>query len=257
MIPDGHSGDAENDAITGLEGNDILAGLDGNDDLNGGPGNDVMVGGRGSDTVAGEAGNDTIIWNNGDGSDTMDGGADTDTQVVNGAVAAGDDFRVDAGTDGAAVFQRVNLVPFTLTMQEVEILDVRGLGGDDRFTVGDLSGTDIRTVLFAGGDGDDELDARYATTPILAYGEDGDDTLGGGSANDLLSGGDGKDTIVFARGSSIDTVLDFDPAKDRLDLRGFGASVPLKLHGDDGDLVLDLGEGDMLVLKGVGDLLFA
>ena len=108
------SGDAENDAITGLEGNDILAGLDGNDDLNGGPGNDVMVGGRGSDTVAGEAGSDTIIWNNGDGSDTMDGGADTDTQEVNGAVAAGDEFQVDAGADGAAVFQRVNLVPFTL-----------------------------------------------------------------------------------------------------------------------------------------------
>ena len=57
--------------------------------------------------------------------------------------------------------------------------------------------------------------------------------------------------------SRLDIVLDFDPAKDRLDLQGFGDSVPLKLHGDDGDLVLDFGEGDMLVLKGVGDLLFA
>ena len=37
----------------------------------------------------------------------------------------------------------------------------------------------------------------------------------------------------------------------------WGGGVPLKLHGDDGALVLDFGEGDMLVLKGVGDLLFA
>ncbi len=145
------SGTADNDSITGLDGNDILAGLDGNDDLNGGPGNDVMVGGRGSDTKAGEHGNDRFIWNNGDGSDAIHGGADFDTQEVNGAVAAGDEFQVDAGADGAAVFQRVNLVPFSLTMQEVESLTVRGLGGDDRFTVGNLAGTAVQAVGWRGG----------------------------------------------------------------------------------------------------------
>jgi Ca2+-binding RTX toxin-like protein len=251
------SGGADNDRIAGLEGNDVLAGLDGNDDLNGGPGNDIMVGGRGSDTVTGEAGNDVIVWNNGDGSDTMDGGADTDVQVVNGAAAQGDEFQVDAGADGAAVFQRVNLIPFSLTMDNVEVLDVRGLGGDDRFTVGDLSGTDIGAVAFAGGNGNDELDARHATTPILANGEAGDDPIGGGSANDLLSGGDGADTIVFARGSGMDTVLDFHPGEDSLELRGFGDSVPLEFRSDDGSLVLDFGEGDVLVLQGVGSSLFA
>src|SRR5918992_898051 len=104
-------GGAQNDTITGADGNDVLAGLDGNDDLNGG---------RGTDTVTGEAGNDIIVWNNGDGSDLMDGGADADTQVVNGALADGDVFQVDAGMSGAAVFQRINLVPFTLTMDAVE-----------------------------------------------------------------------------------------------------------------------------------------
>jgi Ca2+-binding RTX toxin-like protein len=250
------SGGADSDRITGLDGNDVLAGLDGNDDLNGGPGNDIAVGGRGSDTVAGEAGNDIIVWNNGDGSDLMDGGADADTQVVNGAVAQGDEFRADTGADDAAVFQRVNLIPFTLTMDNVETLDVRGLGGGDEFTVTDLSGTDIEQVVFRGGDGNDLLDAGAATTPILAFGENGDDTLGGGSANDLLSGGDGEDTIVFARGSGIDTVLDFHPGEDSLELRGFGDTVPLEFRSDDGSLVLDFGEGDLLVLNGVGDALF-
>src|SRR3712207_6625078 len=170
-------GGAQNDTIAGADGNDVLAGLDGDDDLNGGLGNDVMVGGRGTDTVTGEAGSDIIVWNNGDGSDLMDGGADTDTQVVNGALADADEFRVDAAAGGAAVFQRVNLVPFTLTMDNVETLDVRGLGGDDRFTVGDLGGTDLRLVVFQGGAGNDWFDASATMTPVVAFGEDGNDTL--------------------------------------------------------------------------------
>ncbi len=84
-------------------------------------------------------------------------------------------------------------------------------------------------------------------------GQDGDDTLRGSSASDLLSGGDGKDTFVFARGSGTDIVVDFDPAEDRLELQGFD-DPPRQLQ--DGSLVLDFGEGDVLVLLGVGDFLF-
>jgi Ca2+-binding RTX toxin-like protein len=212
----------------------------------GGPGNDILVGGRGTDTLDGGDENDIIVWNNGDGSDFIDGGADADTQVVNGAVAQGDEFRVDAGAGGAAVFQRVNLVPFTLTMDNVETLDVRGLGGDDRFTVNDLSGTDIQQVVFRGGDGNDVLDAREATTPILAFGEAGNDTLGGGEANDLHVGGAGEDTFVYARGGGFDTVADFNPFEDRLQLEGLkDAEVSVR----DGAVVLEFDERDALVLQ--------
>ncbi len=239
------AGGAQNDTITGADGNDVLAGLDGNDGLNGGPGNDVMVGGRGTDTVAGEAGNDVIVWNNGDGSDLMDGGADADTQVVNGAVADGDVFQVDAGMSGAAVFQRVNLVPFTLTMDAVETLDVRGLGGDDRFTVGNLGGTDLQQVVFRGGAGNDWLDASATATPLLAFGEDGNDTLGGGAGDDLVDGGAGADTIVYARGGGHDTVLvEF---ADAIELRGLGAAAEVSFG--EGSLALDFGEGDVLSLQ--------
>jgi Ca2+-binding RTX toxin-like protein len=237
-------GTAENDVMTGLDGNDILAGLDGNDIMNGGLGNDVLVGGRGSDIKIGEAGNDTFIWNNGDGSDLMDGGADTDTQVVNGAVAQGDEFRVDAGADGAAVFQRVNLVPFALTMDNVETLDVRGLGGDDRFTVNDLSGTDIQQVVFRGGDGNDWLDASATKTPILAFGEAGNDTVRGGSGNDFIDGGAGVDTIVYGRGGGVDTV--HVEWQDVIQLEGLQSA---KATFEEDSLTLDFGQGDILSLQ--------
>jgi Ca2+-binding RTX toxin-like protein len=234
-------GTADADTITGLEGNDVLAGLDGDDALNGGTGNDVHVGGRGSDTILGETENDTFIWNNGDGSDTMDGGADTDTQVVNGAPAAGDEFRVDASAE-SAVFQRVNLGPFSLTMDNVETLDVRGLGADDIFTVNDLRGTDLSLVIFRGGAGNDLLDAENTTTSLIAFGEDGDDTLGGGSGNDLINGGAGADTIIYHGGVDVVTI----ELEDSIQLPGRSSAVT---SFGDGSLVLNFGGTDILVLQ--------
>jgi Ca2+-binding RTX toxin-like protein len=244
-------GDAGNDTILGLAGNDVEAGLDGDDSLNGGLGNDVLVGGKGSDTLEGKADNDTIIWNNGDGSDLIDGGAGADTQEVNGAVADADEFRVDAGADGAAVFQRVNLIPFTLTMDRVQTLDVRGLGGDDRFTVGDLSGTDIQQVVFRGGPGNDWLDASAATTPILAFGEAGDDTLGGGSSNDVLDGGSGADTIVFTDAFGDDLVLGFRSA-DTLEFAVAGVTGidDLEISEVDGNTRIEVEDHGSVTLVG-------
>jgi Ca2+-binding RTX toxin-like protein len=243
-------GGAQNDTITGADGNDVLAGLDGNDDLNGGPGNDVMVGGRGTDTVTGEAGNDVIVWNNGDGSDLMDGGADTDVQVVNGALADADDFRVDAGAGGAAVFQRVNLVPFALTMDAVETLDVRGLGGDDRFIVGNLGGTDLQQVAFRGGAGNDWLHASATATPLLAFGEDGNDILYGGTGDDFIDGGAGADYVVYGAGGGRDTVV--VDAADVVELRGLASAVltsAVEVSFGESSLLLDFGGGDALTLQ--------
>ncbi len=130
------------DTIRGRGGNDRIQGLDGDDRLLGGFGNDTLIGGRGADTNLGGPGRDTIVWNNGDGSDRNDGGLGIDTQVVNGSSNEGDQFEVGAG--GAAfLFRRVNLVEFTLDDQNVERLEVNGLGGDDSLTVGSLVGTDL------------------------------------------------------------------------------------------------------------------
>ena len=234
-------GTAATDVIEGLEGNDVLAGLDGDDAIIGGPGNNVIVGGRGSDTLVGGGESDVFIWNNGDGTDLLDASGGTDVQVVNGAAAA-DQFRVDAEAGLNAVFQRTNLVPFAITMNNVETLDVRGLAGDDFLIVTDLSTTNITEVVFRGGAGNDALNASAARTSVTAFGEDGNDTIVGGLGNDLIDGGTGADTIVYTGG--IDTV--------RVELAD-AVLVPGRTSAratfGEGSLVLDFGAGNILALQ--------
>ena len=203
------SGGAGNDTLAGLangvatavpitasggDGNDTLTGGTGADTLNGDAGNDTLEGHRGNDTLNGGDGDDLIIWRNGDGTDTVDGGAGTDTQQLIMSDAAGDVGTLTAA--GAnAVFARTNLVPFQVTMANVERVDFQGQGGDDTFTVGSLAGTTITAILFSGGDGNDTLDASAAAIGITASGGAGNDTLTGGTANDRLNGGPGADKL--------------------------------------------------------------
>ncbi|MDZ8027217.1 MAG: calcium-binding protein [Nostoc sp. DedQUE11] len=214
-------GAAGNDSLWGDGGNDLLRGGDGIDWLSGGDGNDTIIGDRGNDIFVGGAGNDRLIWNNGDGSDKMSGNAGYDVVEVNGAAAAGDTFRLQADAQGRAIFDRLNLVPFTLTVDTAEKFEVNGQGGDDIFDVNSLAGTSIASVQFTGGAGNDLLDGADTATPLVGYGNDGNDTLKGGAGtdslsgdagNDLLrggdgidwlSGGDGNDTIIGDRGNDI------------------------------------------------------
>lgn len=217
------NGDAEDDIIVGLGGHDTLRGLDGedilsggdnndsldggaNDDiLDGGDGNDTLDGGTGDDVMDGGAGSDRLIWNNGDGSDFMNGGTDTDTVEVNGSNGdAGDLFELsqdDATVPNDVVFQRTNLVPFSLSVNNVERFEVNGLNGNDRLIVNNLSSTDVSRVTFNGGDGNDTLDGSLTTTVLVGNGGLGNDSLTGGSNSDTLSGDDGNDTISGGAGS--------------------------------------------------------
>jgi Ca2+-binding RTX toxin-like protein len=85
----------------------------------------------------------------------------------------------------------------------VEKFDVEGLGGDDKFTVGDLSKTDVKLVEFSGGAGNDWLNGKGTDTPIKAFGNAGNDTLKGGEGNDTLIGGAGSDLLVGNGGNDV------------------------------------------------------
>jgi Ca2+-binding RTX toxin-like protein len=169
--------------MNGGEGNDTLIGSDGDDVMDAGPGDDTMVCGAGHDVMAGNDGDDRMVWNHGDGSDVMDGQAGNDTAEVNGAPGDGDHFTVKPA-ESRLRFERVNLVPFRLDIATTERLLVRAGGGDDR-----IRGAQGLAGLVAGS----------------FHGEGGNDTITGTAAEDLLSGGTGRD-VISARDKVADSV---------------------------------------------------
>ena len=155
-----------NDNLQGGDQDDIFFSGNGDDTIFGGAGTDVVFAGRGDDTVVGQTGDDVaflgsgddrFIWNNGDGSDSINGGSGFDVTEVNGADGPGDEFDLSQ-SEGQAIFNRLNLGPFTLTNENIEQFEINGQGGDDSLTVGDLSDTTVESVIFSGGEGNDLLD---------------------------------------------------------------------------------------------------
>ena len=280
---DSLSGGAGNDILYGDAGNDLLRGGDGIDFLFGGDGNDTLLGNRGNDTFTGGAGNDRLIWNNGDGSDRISGNAGYDVVEVNGAAAAADSFRLQRDTQGRAIFDRLNLVPFTLTVDSAERFEVNGGGGDDIFDVNNLAGTGVSTVSFTGGAGNDLLDGSGTATPLSGfggvgndilyggagndslYGDVGNDILRGGKGNDILTGGSGSDRFVFSSGApfysadlGVDRITDFNPNdKIVLDRSTFvGLYSPLQIKIVANDAAAATSSGLITYSLGTGNLFF-
>lgn len=79
-----------------------------------------------------------------------------------------------------------------------------GTGADETLSGGALND------LIAGGAGDDTL-----------RGGAGDDIMMDGTGADTLTGGAGADVFVLSADGQADTITDFDPAQDTLDLSGF------------------------------------
>jgi Ca2+-binding RTX toxin-like protein len=90
-----------------------------------------------------------------------------------------------------------------LTNEKIEQFEINGQGGDDSFTVGDLTGSRVQSVVFSGGDGNDFLNASGTATPITADGGAGDDILIGGSGDNILIGGDGADLLIGGNGADL------------------------------------------------------
>ena len=128
--------------VDGGAGNDMITGGDGNDMLLGGDGNDTILGGRGNDTVLMGAGDDTFVWNPGDGSDTVDGQAGNDTMLFNGANV---NEKINVAANGHHVQFTRDVANITMDLNGVEGINFNALGGADTITVGDLTGTDLKT----------------------------------------------------------------------------------------------------------------
>ncbi len=136
--------------MNGGLGNDILIGSEGDDLINGGDGNDTALMG---------AGDDTFVWNPGDDNDTLEGQDGFDTMLFNGAAIA-EQINIFAN-GGRALFTR-DIANVTMDLNDVESISFTALGGADKITVNDMSGTDVTEVNIdlglPGGAGDGAAD---------------------------------------------------------------------------------------------------
>ena len=79
------------------------------------------------------------------------------------------------------------------------------------------------------------------------------DIIEGGRGDDVLTGNDGADVFIFGDNrTGDDTITDFDPSEDVVQLVGFDESFdPLAgLSATTQGAVLDLGQGDSVLFLG-------
>jgi hypothetical protein len=105
--------------VDGGNGNDTIKTGDGVDTIFGGNGDDTVDAGRGNDSVFLGNGKDFFVWNPGEGSDAVDGGnGNEDIMQFNGGIS--------------------------MDMNDIEIFNLKALGGVDNVTVNNLEGTSVR-----------------------------------------------------------------------------------------------------------------
>lgn len=181
------------DVIVGSAGDNKLYGLGADDVLRGHHGDDELYGGDRVDYL-----------HPGNGNDHLDGGDDDrDWAMYNGSF---NPVTVDlvAGTGGG---------PGDDADTIVNIERVRGSMFNDSIT-----GDEKNNTLF-GDDGDDVLIGGDGRDNL--QGNDGDDVINGGAGRDGLRGQAGSDRFVFDVGGGIDTIVDFTPGADLIDISAF------------------------------------
>lgn len=209
-------GEAGSDTLVGGIGNDAMYGGADNDTLNAGADDDSLYGQDGADTLNGDAGNDTLLG--GAGADELNGGTDIDLVSYQDA--------------GAGV--TINLLDGTLNTGDAQgdtYINIEGFRGSE---YGDLFIGDGGANVFNGGGGSDTVSyAGHAPGVIVdlgtgtgtggdvlqnfenVIGTDGNDTLTGNSAINVLTGGAGNDIyfvqdtgdyVAEAASGGIDTV---------------------------------------------------
>jgi Ca2+-binding RTX toxin-like protein len=249
--------------LDGGAGDDTLVGSAGLDTLLGGDGNDSVDGNQGNDTAFLGAGDDTFQWDPGDGSDIVEGGDDTDALLFFGANI---NENINISANGGRVLFFRDVAAVTMDLNDVEHIDFRALGGADNIVIGDLSGTDVKTVDVdlrgpnGGGDGAADTITVNATQGADAFGVAGD---AGGitvfglpevvniffqeQANDrLVLNGQGGDDVIDATSLEADAI--------QLTMNG-GLGVDILLGSAGNDLV-NGGDGNDSALMGAGDDVF-
>ncbi|CAN0589134.1 unnamed protein product, partial [Laminaria digitata] len=118
--------------------------------------------------------------------------------------------------------------------------DTGGDAGADPVVEPVVDGVDID-----GGNGKDDLEGSAGNDTL--DGGNGKDVLNGGAGDDTLTGGNGNDTFAFDEDFGNDTITDFKPGNDQIDLSNVGIpDMPTLLNNaemDGNDTVITTDEG--------------
>ena len=145
------------------------------------------------------------------------------TNIVFDATAGLLSFYGDAGNDVVSVVESGSTLTVTANGN-----------GTQTFNTSEVS-----KIFFSGDAGDDTF-SNFSSIELEAFGNDGNDTITGGSAEDFISGGRGDDIISGGdnddelRGGQGNDTLNGDTGNDRLN----GSAGDDTLYGGDGDDVL-------------------
>ncbi|CAE7822018.1 frpC [Symbiodinium microadriaticum] len=220
VIDDGFGGTDTLVDIESVQGSNVA------DSLTGDALDNNFRGEDGDDVIDAAAGNDYIVG--GPGNDTLDGGAGFDTAA----------FPHWADTNQAIDIDLANNVANNDGFGDVDTLlnfeDIQGSQFDDLIR-GDSQENNLR-------------------------GEDGNDTIVPRGGNDYVRGGNGADTFVYADSDGnlqFDTIADFEPGIDQVDLQNVGSITDFTELGaaateNGSDLRIDLGNDNVLELINIG-----
>jgi Ca2+-binding RTX toxin-like protein len=202
------AGGPGDDTLTGGSQNDTLSGGPGDDDLDGGGGTDVLTitedgqlsitttqtFGQGTDSFANI---EQAVLEGGSSNNRLDASLATIPVTLLGR--AGNDILLGGSAadvlDGGAGIDFAEIFGSSIVLTNAS---APGTGGE---TLSALEG--LLLIALAGGSNIDASD--YTDGPVIIIGSSGNDTLKGGSANDLIMAGAGRDSVDGGGGADFIT----------------------------------------------------
>jgi len=229
-------------ALGGTSGNDTIYGTSNSDTISAGAGNDVIDGGFAADLIDAGKGDDVVVWNPGGSSDTLDGGAGVDTLQFNQANVS-EAISLTAAGRHAILTRDIATIRMDLNnLERIVFGAAGGSGGNDTYVIGDLSGTDIRSVEVDLGGSYDVPDG--VADSVSAVGTAGRDLLSVRTVGALTTLTGLPLALSIRDGELIDRLaVDAGLGDDRLDLSGLN-NMTAAFNGGAGNDAVAINGGD-------------
>jgi len=251
------------DNLVGTAGNDTIKGAAGNDTIDGGTGNDLVIGGLGTDSIQLGDGDDVFQWNQKDWSEHVEGGTGLDRGEIIG-VAGAESMGVNVNINGLYIADFTGFGGPIVTLNDVEQLILRPLGGADFIQVSDTTGTDLQQVTIDLAATVNGVAPDAQTDTVTLIGGLGDNTIAATMVGNTISvtglpvattvAHVGKTDVLYIDGASGNDTIDASKlltGKVRAQL--YGNSGDDVIYGTEGDDAVDGGAGNDIVFLGGGN----